>query len=47
MGVVSRPAVVIGEVWLDKLRLVKRVGAVHPTTLNKLLTTLQSVFAPA
>ena len=31
---------------LDKLRLVKRVGAIHPTTLHKVLTTLQSVFAP-
>ena len=31
---------------LDKVRLVKRLGAVHPATLQKLLTTLQSVFAP-
>lgn len=31
---------------LDKTRLVKRQGAIHPTTLNKLLTTLQSVFEP-
>ncbi len=31
---------------LDKVRLVKRLGAIHPTTLNKLLTTLQSVFEP-
>jgi mRNA interferase MazF len=31
---------------LDKQRLVKRVGAIHPTTLHKVLTTLQSVFAP-
>ena len=31
---------------LDKLRLVKRLGTVHPATLQKLLTTLQAVFAP-
>ncbi|MEO7161126.1 MAG: type II toxin-antitoxin system PemK/MazF family toxin [Polaromonas sp.] len=31
---------------LDKVRLVKRLGAVHPATLQKLLTTLQSVFEP-
>ncbi len=31
---------------LDKARLVKRLGAIHPATLNKLLTTLQSVFEP-
>lgn len=31
---------------LDKLRLVKRLGSVHPATLQKLLTTLQAVFAP-
>lgn len=31
---------------LDKVRLVKRLGAVHPTTLHKMLTTLQSVFEP-
>ena len=31
---------------LDKLRLVKRLGAVHPETLQKLLTTLQAVFSP-
>ena len=31
---------------LDKVRLVQRLGAIHPTTLNKLLTTLQSVFEP-
>ena len=31
---------------LDKLRLVKRLGAIHPATLHKLLSTLQSVFAP-
>ena len=31
---------------LDKVRLVKRLGAVHPATLQKLLTTLRSVFAP-
>jgi mRNA interferase MazF len=30
---------------LDKVRLVKRLGAVHPATLQKLLTTLQAVFA--
>ncbi len=32
---------------LDKSRLVKRVGAVHPTTLEKVLRTLQAVFEPA
>jgi mRNA interferase MazF len=31
---------------LDKVRLVKRLGAVHPATLQKLLTTLQAVFEP-
>ena len=31
---------------LDKVRLVKRLGAIHPATLQKLLTTLQSVFEP-
>ena len=31
---------------LDKMRLVKRLGTVHPATLQKLLTTLQAVFAP-
>lgn len=31
---------------LDKVRLVKRLGSVHPATLHKLLTTLQAVFAP-
>ena len=31
---------------LDKLGLVKRLGTVHPETLQKLLTTLQAVFAP-
>ena len=31
----------------DKSRLVKRVGAVHPTTLEKILRTLQAVFEPA
>ena len=31
---------------LDKLRLVKRLGTVHPATLQKLLMTLQAVFAP-
>lgn len=31
---------------LDKARLVKRLGAIHPATLNKLLITLQSVFEP-
>lgn len=32
---------------LDKTRLVKRVGAVHPATLEKTLHTLQAVFEPA
>ena len=32
---------------LDKSRLVKRVGAVHPATLEKTLRTLQVVFEPA
>ena len=31
---------------LNKSRLVKRVGAVHPTTLEKILRTLQAVFEP-
>lgn len=31
---------------LDKLRLVKRLGTVHPAMLQKLLMTLQAVFAP-
>lgn len=31
---------------LDKIRLVKRMGAVKPATLQALLTTLQSVFEP-
>ena len=31
---------------LDKVRLVKRLGAIQPATLQKLLTTLQSVFEP-
>ena len=31
---------------LDKSRLVKRVGAVHPVTLEKTLRTLQAVFEP-
>ena len=31
---------------LDKSRLVKRVGAVHPATLEKTLRTLQAVFEP-
>src|SRR5665647_2925018 len=30
---------------LDKVRLVKRLGAVEPATLQTVLTTLQSVFA--
>ena len=32
---------------LDKSRLVKKVGAVHPATLEKALRTLQAVFEPA
>jgi mRNA interferase MazF len=32
---------------LDKQRLVKRLGTVHPVTLHKVLTTLQTVFEPA
>ena len=31
---------------LDKVRLVQRLGAVHPATLQKLLITLQSMFEP-
>lgn len=31
----------------DKLRLVKRMGAVQPATLQSILTTLQAVFEPA
>jgi len=31
---------------LDKLRLMKRVGAVHSATLEKTLRTLQAVFEP-
>jgi mRNA interferase MazF len=30
---------------VDKIRLVKRVGAVNPRTLSNVLTTLQEVFA--
>ena len=32
---------------LDKLRLVRKVGAVHSATLEKTLRTLQAVFEPA
>ncbi|MDP2823269.1 MAG: type II toxin-antitoxin system PemK/MazF family toxin [Sulfuritalea sp.] len=32
---------------LDKSRLVKRAGVVHPVTLEKTLRTLQTVFEPA
>lgn len=32
---------------LDKSRLVKRVGMIHPATLEKTLRTLQAVFEPA
>jgi mRNA interferase MazF len=32
---------------LDKVRLVKRLGTVHPATLQKLLTTLQAMFEPS
>jgi mRNA interferase MazF len=32
---------------LDKLRLSKKVGAVHAATLEKTLRTLQAVFEPA
>ena len=35
-----------GLVLLDKVRLVKRLGAVHLAMLQKLLTTLQAVFEP-
>jgi mRNA-degrading endonuclease toxin of MazEF toxin-antitoxin module len=31
---------------LDKVRRVKRLGAVHAATRQKLLTALRSVFAP-
>ncbi len=31
---------------LDKVRLRKKVGALHPSTLDKTLRTLQAVFAP-
>jgi mRNA interferase MazF len=31
---------------LDKVRLRKKVGALHPSTLEKTLRTLQAVFAP-
>ena len=31
---------------LDKSRLVKRLGAVHPSTLDRTLRTLQTVFEP-
>ena len=31
---------------LDKLRLRKKVGTLHPSTLDKTLRTLQAVFAP-
>ncbi len=32
---------------LDKVRLVKRLGAIEPATLKLLLVTLQAVFEPA
>ena len=32
---------------LDKLRLVRREGAVHSTTLKRTLVVLQTMFAPA
>lgn len=32
---------------LDKLRLVKKVGAVHSATLLKTLRTMQAIFEPA
>ena len=32
---------------LDKVRLRKKVGTVHPSTLEKTLRTLQAVFAPS
>lgn len=32
---------------LEKSRLVKRVGAIHPATLEKVLRILQAVFEPA
>lgn len=32
---------------LDKVRLVRREGAVHSATLNKVLAVLQTMFAPA
>lgn len=32
---------------LDKTRLVKHVGHIHPATLQRTLQTLQAVFAPA
>jgi mRNA interferase MazF len=31
---------------LDKSRLIKKVGAVHPATLERTLRTLQTVFEP-
>lgn len=31
---------------LDKVRLRKKVGALHPSTLEKTLRTLRAVFAP-
>jgi len=31
---------------LDKMRLAKRLGAVQPTTLQTILTTMQAVFEP-
>lgn len=31
---------------LDKVHLVQRLGTVQPVTLEKILTTLQAVFAP-
>lgn len=40
--------ILLDQIWtLDKSRLVKRVGAVHPATLEKALRTLQAVFEPA
>jgi mRNA interferase MazF len=32
---------------LDRIRLVKRLGALRPTTLSATLTSLQAMFSPA
>ena len=43
----TKGTIVLDQVrTVDKVRLVKRMGAVSPRTLAATLTTLQAVFAP-